>query len=101
LLPDLVNAIAVVANGACYLCPCARRTLLFPTRLPLSPRQQEIASAVAVLKARDAHVTVHSLADYLHISPKTVYAHLYQIGSTLRLSSSVEQILKYLAQVQL
>jgi DNA-binding NarL/FixJ family response regulator len=101
LLADLVDAIVTVQQGNYCLCPQVRRALLTQPQLKLTPRQQEIARAISELRARSARVTVQALADHLAISPKTVYAHLYQLAAALGIAASVETIIDHVAQLNL
>jgi len=95
LLPDLVEAMAIVARGGCYLCPRAREIILNPPRLPISERQKQILRAIRELRRRGVRVSAQGIAEHLQLSPKTVYAHMYQIAAALGLSLSVEAVIDY------
>ena len=96
LIPDLADAILAVARGAYYLCPEARAALLNnQLHESLTYRQRQIIDLIAHLRRRGLKVDASTLAQHLQVSPKTVYAHLYQIATALGLAASVQAVIEY------
>jgi DNA-binding NarL/FixJ family response regulator len=96
LIPDLADAILAVARGAYRLCPEARAALLNnQLHESLTYRQRQIVDLIAHLRRRGLKVDAGTLAQHLQVSPKTVYAHLYQIATALGLAASVQAVIEY------
>jgi len=100
LVPDLADAIIAVARGAYCLCPEARAAVLNnQLHESLTYRQRQIIDLIAHLRRRGLKVDAGTLARHLQVSPKTVYAHLYQIATALGLAASVQTVIEYAEQL--
>jgi len=92
---ELMTAIRAVIGGRSYVTPrvtrdlvdvCATHTLDTPKRSTITPRQREILQLLA-----GGH-SMKQAAAVLHITPRTVAFHKYQMMAQLRITSTAELI---------